>query len=214
MLLGEMVADLESAERWAVFAPRSASFDCRLLRPVLPSFSRPSLRLLTPTSYRFSISLLVFFVLLGTRVSTGQEVRLTVHGPSMHINSLHDNDKTWGGGGEIAWQRGSWRFGTLAGAYYNSVWSVTMYQAIAGSYEVNDWFGIGLGIMAATGYDSEACYKTSRGGKSCYTLEWARPITFLPMPFISIGKRVKIRIAGSSTLEAGMLHAMGSVRLF
>lgn len=179
-----------------------------------PCSTSVSSSILHLSTYTPLIASLTLFFLFGTLTSTAQEVRVTLHGPSMHINSINDNDNTWGAGGELAWKSGSWRYGVLAGAYHNSIWSLTVYQAVAGSYEITDWLGIGLGIMAATGYDNEACYKTPQGKESCFTLDWGRPITFIPMPFLSIGKRVKVRIAGSSTLDAGMIHAMGSVRLY
>lgn len=211
----EVVADLEITGGSATPVSRYASFHCRLPAPSPATSFHLHLRFrLTLTSYSSLFTSLILFFFLGTMTSAGQEVRLTVHGPSMHLYSINDNDHTWGGGGELAWQSNSWRYGVLAGAYHNSVWNLTVYQALAGSYEVNDWLGVGLGIMAATGYDEEACYKTPQGSESCFTLDWARPVTFIPMPFVSIGKRVKIRVVGSSTLDAGMIHAMGSVRLY
>lgn len=151
--------------------------------------------------------------MIGAPVSSAQEVRLNLHGPSWHINSQNDNGWTFGAGGEIARRAKAWRYGGLLGAYYNSVWSPSLYVGLAGSYEITDWIGIGLSVTAATGYDREVCYDTTLGRQSCFRLEWARPITLIPLPFVSVGNRVKLRIAGSSSLESSVLHLMLSLPL-
>lgn len=154
---------------------------------------------------------LVTLLMMGASTSVAQQLRVNGHGPSMHIGSSNDNAWTFGGGGEVMWHEGHWRYGALAGAYHNSVWSLTTYVGVAGSYHVTDWLGVGLGLSAATGYDEEVCYEMDNGSKSCYRLEWAKPVTVLPLPFVSIGRNVEVRIGGSTTLDAALMHFMVSV---
>jgi hypothetical protein len=155
----------------------------------------------------------IFF--LGTITASAQEVRLNAHGPSSHFGSKAGTNNGWtfGGGGEIRWEKGAWRYGVLAGGYHNSVWNLTLYAGLTGSYQITDWVALGLGVSAATGYDGDVCYKRDNGKTSCYQLSWARPITIFPLPFIALGKGVQLRVGGFSTLDSGLMHVMVSVPL-
>lgn len=148
-------------------------------------------------------------------MSSAQQYRLNVHGPSSHFGSpdATDNGWTFGGGGEVLWRTGSWRYGVLTGAYHNSVWNLSAYVGVTGSVQVFDWLGLGLSISAATGYDGDVCYEMDNGNTSCYQLEWAKPVTIMPLPFVSIGERVQLRIGGFSNLESGLMHVMISIPL-
>lgn len=159
--------------------------------------------------------LLGSFLLIGATTSTAQQLRLNAHGPSTHFgsNDATDNEWTFGGGGEVTWASGNWNYGVLAGGYHNSVWNLTMYVGLNGSYQISDWLAVGLGVSAATGYDGDVCYEMEKGRTSCYQLEWANPVTVLPLPFVSVGRDVKIRIGGFSNLEGGLMHVMVSVPL-
>lgn len=154
---------------------------------------------------------LVALLMMGVSTSVAQQLRMNAHGPSMHIGSSNDNAWTFGGGGEVMWSKDNWRYGALVGAYHNSVWSLTTYAGVAGSYQVTDWLGVGLGLSAATGYDDQVCYEMDNGNESCYRLDWAKPVTVLPLPFVSFGRTVEVRIAGSTTLDAALMHFIVSV---
>lgn len=164
---------------------------------------------------RLVACLLGSFLLIGATTSTAQQLRLNAHGPSSHFGSNNATDNAWtfGGGGEVSWTSGNWKYGVLAGGYHNSVWNLTTYVGLNASYQLTNWLGIGLGVSAATGYDGEVCYEKTEGGISCYELDWANPVTMLPLPFVSIGRDVKLRIGGFSNLEAGLMHVMVSVPL-
>lgn len=169
--------------------------------------SRPTLRLLA--------CLLGSVLLVGATTSNAQQVRLNAHGPSTHFGSddATDNEWTFGGGAEVTWASGNWQYGALAGGYHNSVWNLTMYMGVRGSYQISNWVAVGLGVSAATGYDGDVCYEMDNGNTSCYQLEWAKPVTMLPLPFIAVGGDVQIRIGGFSNLESGLMHVMVSVPL-
>lgn len=162
-----------------------------------------------------SALLAVILALCLVPVCSAQQWRLNLHGPSSHFGSrdVTDNGWTFGGGGEVLWKTGSWRYGVLAGAYHNSVWNLSSYLGVTGSVQVFDWLGLGVGISATTGYDGDVCYEMESGNTSCYQLEWAKPVTILPLPFISIGERVQLRIGGFSNLESGLMHVMVSIPL-
>lgn len=106
--------------------------------------------------------LILLCPLAETTPCVAQKVRFTLHGPSWHINSQNDNGWTLGAGSEMAQRKESWRYGALAGADHNSIWNTSLYVGVAGSYEINDWVGIGLCTMAATGHNREVCYDRSR----------------------------------------------------
>lgn len=160
--------------------------------------------------------LLATICLLGALTADAQEVRLNAHGPSSHFGSRGATNNGWtlGGGGEVLWKKDVWRYGVLAGGYHNSVWNLTLYAGLTGSYRITDWFGLGVGVSAATGYDGDVCYEMDSGKTSCYQLSWARPITIFPLPFIAFGNDVQLRIGGFSTLDSGMVHVMVSVPLY
>lgn len=159
--------------------------------------------------------LLIGVLLLGATAASAQDVRLNAHGPSSHFGSrgATSNGWTFGGGGEVYWKKGAWRYGALTGGYYNSVWNVTLYVGLQGSYRVTDWLGFGLGVSAATGYDGDVCYEMETGKTSCYQLRWAKPITILPLPFVAVGDGIELRVGGFSSLDSGMMHVMVSVPL-
>jgi len=159
--------------------------------------------------------LLLGAVLLAATTVCAQDVRLNAHGPSSHPGSkgATNNGWTFGGGGEVLWKSGAWRYGALTGAYYNSVWNTTLYVGLSGSYRITNWLGLGVGVSAATGYDGDVCYEIETGRTSCYQLSWANPVTILPMPFVAIGSGIQFRIGGFSDLESGMMHVMISVPL-
>lgn len=164
---------------------------------------------------KFAVCLLEGALLLGATAAGAQEIRLNAHGPSSHFGSREatNNGWTFGGGGEILWQKNAWEYGVLAGGYYNSVWNVTLYTGLTGSYRVTDWLRIGLGVSAATGYDGDVCYETDNGSTSCYQLSWARPVTLFPLPFVAVGDDLQFRVGGFSTLDSGMMHMMISIPL-
>lgn len=154
-------------------------------------------------------------LLLAAPASTAQQMRLNVHGPSLHFGSENATDNGWtlGGGGEVLWGSGDWTYGVLAGGYHNSVWNLTLYGGLIGSYQVTDWFAVGLGVSAASGYDGDVCYEMHNGKTSCYQLKWAKPITILPLPFLSVGEDIQFRVGGFSNQDSGLMHVMVSVAL-
>ncbi len=168
-----------------------------------------------PFDLKRAVCLLAGAFLLGASTVNAQEVRVNAHGPSSHFGSRSETNNGWtlGGGGEVLWTHGAWRYGVLGGGYHNSVWNLTLYAGLTGSYQITDWLGLGLGVSAATGYDGDICYERDNGKASCYQLSWAKPITFFPLPFIALGDGVELRIGGFSTLDAGMMHVMVSVPL-
>lgn len=161
------------------------------------------------------VCLLGSLFLFGATASPAQELRLNAHGPSSHFGSESASDNAWtfGGGGEVRWESGNWQYGALAGGYHNSVWKLTVYAGVSGSYQITEWLAMGLGVSAATGYDGDVCYQMENGNTSCYQLEWAKPVTILPLPFIALGRDVEFRIGGFSNLESGLMHVMVSVPL-
>lgn len=159
--------------------------------------------------------LLFAAVLIAAPLAGAQQIRLNAHGPSSHFGSPDATDNSWtfGGGGEVLWKSGSWRYGVLAGAYHNSVWNLSSYAGVTGSYQLTEWLGVGLGVSATTGYDGDVCYQMDNGNTSCYQLEWARAVTIMPLPFVSIGKKAQLRIGGFSNLDSGLMHVMISIPL-
>ncbi|MFB6248019.1 MAG: hypothetical protein ABEL97_05560 [Salinibacter sp.] len=93
------------------------------------------------------------------------------------------------------------------------MWNLTLYGGLKGSYRVTDWFAVGLGVSAATEYDGEVCYEMTNGNAFCYRLKWARPITILPLPFVSVGETIQFRISGFPDRDSGLTHVMVSVSL-
>lgn len=166
-------------------------------------------------SLRLAGCILAGFVVLGLAPSMAQQFRVNVHGPSSHFGSpdATDNGWTFGGGGEVLWEKRDWRYGVMGGGYHNSVWNLSLYLGVTGSYQLFDWVGVGLGVSAATGYDGDVCYEMDNGNTSCYQLEWARAVTIMPLPFVSIGKRTQLRIGGVTNLDSGLMHVMISVPL-
>lgn len=52
------------------------------------------------------------------------------------------------------------------------------------------------------------------GATSGYQLDWAKPVTIMALPFISVGNRTQLRIGGFSNPESGLMHVMISVLLY
>lgn len=146
--------------------------------------------------------------------ATAQKVLLNVHGPSWHSEGAEANNHTWGLGVEGSWKDDSWQYGVLAGAFHNSHGNRTMYAGAAGSYLVTTWAQVGIGLAGATGYENKICFGLLAAGddERCFHPERTRGILPMLWPFLSLGKRVQVRML-ATPLMGGAAHFVLSLRL-
>lgn len=149
--------------------------------------------------------------------STAQELRVNAHTLSWHVGMPSLNDRTWGGGAEVSWKKGDWRYGLLGGSYYNSHWNQALYLGVSGSYSLSEKLHMGIGLAGTSGYEfyGVVCLDAPLVGGDepwCFRPDWARVVMPMLWPFVSIGDRAQLRVLASPFM-GGVGHLMVSVRL-